>query len=441
MDMSFIDQKNINELVSLYKNKSFEKLLNKSKSLLKNDPNNYFINNICGMTYVSLGNFHEASNFFVQAVKINPNNYEAHNNLATCLSYLGKFEESIKSYKKALKYNPNSAEIFNNLGNTYKDLGQFDEALSYYFRSLNVNLNFKIAKSNIIKTLAFYIPKKIDNNPFLLASKKLQNVKIKFDEKEKISDLKIKKMFNEWIEITKNHLNILEYDYSHIFRLQTKDLNCERHHKVFNAFKVIPKNCFGCYKVQANPKNVIDLIKLYLIFDKLDLKNNNNRKTFCELRPYIKSTYVGMIYCYSFDEASEVKNKLEILYSKYIDKNIKIWIKRGCSEFSIAHPKYKETDKKAKNFMKYDENWSEKEKIFDSRVPEREKLSKRFSKKHIAGINLHDVLSIRNWLIYAKKINDYSYKKIYADNLNSSYMDKNLSNQLKIRMDNFSSKN
>ena len=35
MDMSFIDQKNINELVSLYKNKSFEELLNKSKSLLK----------------------------------------------------------------------------------------------------------------------------------------------------------------------------------------------------------------------------------------------------------------------------------------------------------------------------------------------------------------------------------------------------------------------
>ena len=57
-------------------------------------------------------------------------------------------------------------------------------------------------------------------------------------------------------------------------------LNCERHHKVFNAFKVIPKNCFGCYKVQANPKNVVDLIKLYLIFDRFDLKNNNNRKTF-----------------------------------------------------------------------------------------------------------------------------------------------------------------
>ena len=438
--MSLIDQKNINELVSLYKNKSFEELLNKSKSLLKDYPKNYFINNICGMTYINLSNFQKASEFFSKAIEINPNNYEAHNNLATSLSYVGKFKESIDSYKNALNINPNSAEILNNIGNTFKDLGKFDEAIDYYFKSLKVSSSFKNAKSNIIKTLAFHNPKEMDSNPFLLASKKLQSFKIKLDGK-KISDLKIKNMFNEWIEITKKYLNDLEYNYSHIYRLQTDDLNCERHHKVFNASKVIPKNCFGCYKVQANPKNVVDLIKLYLIFDRLDLKNNNNRKTFCEIRPYVKSTYVGFIYCYSFEEASEVKNKLEKLYSKFIDKNNKIWIKRGCSEFSLAYPDYKQTNKKAKNFMKYNENWKEKEKIIDNKIPERDKISKRFSKKHITGINLHDVLSIRNWLVYAKKINDESYKKIYSDNLYSSYIDHTLSNQIKIRMDNFSSKN
>ena len=87
------------------------------------------------------------------------------------------------------------------------------------------------------------------------------------------------------------------------------------------------------------------------------------------------------------------------------------------------------------------ENWEEEEKIIDNKIPKRDKISKRFSKKHITGINLHDVLSIRNWLVYAKKINDESYKKIYSDNLNSSYIDQSLSNQLKIRKDNFSSKN
>ena len=135
--MSLIDQKNINELVSLYKNKSFEELLNKSKSLLKDYPNNYFINNICGMTYINLSNFQKASEFFSKAIEINPNNYEAHNNLATSLSYVGKFKESIDSYKNALNINPNSAEILNNIGKAYKILGRENESKLYFVKALD----------------------------------------------------------------------------------------------------------------------------------------------------------------------------------------------------------------------------------------------------------------------------------------------------------------
>mgnify|MGYP003956145847 CR=1 FL=1 len=439
--MTLINPKKINELVTLYKNGSFKEVLKKSVSLFEKDPNNYFINNICGMANFSLSNFQKSSEFFSKTIKINPNNFEAYNNLGTSLNYLGKFKESIASYKSALKFNPNSAEILNNMGNTFRDLGKFDEAINYFIKSLNVNSAYKKAKNNIIKTLAFHNPKKSSSNPYLLANKKLQNLKINYNKEEKISDMKIKKMFNEWINIVNNYINELEYEFSQIYRLQTKDLNCERHHKVFNAFNIIPKNCFGCYKVQVNPKNVIDLIKLYLIFDQLNLKNNNNRKTFCEVRPYVASTYVGFIYCYTLEEADQVQNKLAKLCAKSIDKNIKIKIKRGCSEFSITHPNYKEINNKSKNFMKYDESWIEKEKNIDKKIPERNKYSKRLSKKHITGINLHDVLSIRNWLIYAKKINDNSYKKIYSDNLNSSFMDRTLSNQLTERINAFSSNN
>ena len=132
--MSLIDQKNINELVSLYKNKLFKELLKKSEILLEDNPKDYFVNNISGMAYINLKNFQKASEFFSKAIEINPNNYEAHNNLATLLSYVGKFKESIDSYKNALKINPNSAEILNNIGNTFKDLGKFNEAINYYFK-------------------------------------------------------------------------------------------------------------------------------------------------------------------------------------------------------------------------------------------------------------------------------------------------------------------
>ena len=436
--MTLIDQQQINELVILYKNGSFKEVLKKSVSLLEKDPNNYFINNICGMANFSLSNYQKSSNFFTKAIEINPNNFEAHNNLATSLNYDGKFEDSIKSYKKALKIKPESTEILNNIGNTLKDLGRFEEALDYYIKSIEINSKFKIAKSNIIKTLAFYKPKETTINPYVKADSKLQDLKITFNDDEKLTDIKIKKIFNQWIKIIEDHIEDFEYNYSHIFRLQTKDLNCERHHKVFNAFKIIPENCFGCFKVQANPKNVIDLIKLYLIFDKLDLQNNNNRKTFCEIRPYVDATYVGNIYCYNLEEAKDVKKKLEKLYFKFIDEKAKIWIKRGCSEFSITYPDYKVTDSKEKDFMRYNKTWKEKEKIFDSKISQRDKLSKRLSKKHISGINLHDVLSIRNWLFYAKKINDQSYKKVFNGNLESSYIEDLLSNQLDKRINFFS---
>ena len=60
--MSLINQKDINELVSLYKNKSFEELLKKSEILLIDNPKDYFVNNISGMAYINLSNFQKTLN-------------------------------------------------------------------------------------------------------------------------------------------------------------------------------------------------------------------------------------------------------------------------------------------------------------------------------------------------------------------------------------------
>ena len=70
-----------------------------------------------------------------------------------------------------------------------------------------------------------------------------------------------------------------------IFRRNSINLNCERHHKAFNEFNIIPKFCFSCFKVQIEPKNILELFKLFFIFDKLELPKNNTRKCTVELRP------------------------------------------------------------------------------------------------------------------------------------------------------------
>ena len=37
----------------------------------------------------------------------------------------------------------------------------------------------------------------------------------------------------------------------------------------------MPEYCFSCYKIQIDPENVIDLIKIHIIFDNFDFENVN----------------------------------------------------------------------------------------------------------------------------------------------------------------------
>ena len=54
--------------------------------------------------------------------------------------------------------------------------------------------------------------------------------------------------------------------------------------------------------------------------------------------------------------------------------------------------------------------------------------------KSIRGINLSDVLIIKNWINYAYFIGDSSYKKIYDKKINNTFMNSALHNQLDFRI-------
>ena len=61
--------------------------------------------------------------------------------------------------------------------------------------------------------------------------------------------------------------------------------------KVFNKFNIIPKFCFGCYKVLVEPRSILELIKLFVVFDQIKLVENNTRKCMIEMRPEISGFY------------------------------------------------------------------------------------------------------------------------------------------------------
>ena len=106
-----------------------------------------------------------------------------------------------------------------------------------------------------------------------------------------------------------NHM-LNELNLDQVFRRNKINLNCERHFKVFNSFNTIPEFCFGCYKIQISPKNIIELIKLYIIFDQFEFGKDIFRKTLIEVRPKVSGTYKGLIYCSSKEESEEILNKI-----------------------------------------------------------------------------------------------------------------------------------
>ena len=120
-----------------------------------------------------------------------------------------------------------------------------------------------------------------------------------------------------------------------------------------------------------------------------------------EFRENIKEPYKGFIYCVGIEEAKNTLKLLSPILDKSISKEVPRLIKRGCSEFAMSFPKFKEINSNHKDFMSYDEDWLVKENIID------EKLS-RNPKEHVIedtslqGIGIKDAIILYNWLYYAK---------------------------------------
>ena len=371
-------QEKINKLVSLYEKDLLKEALIEAKSLSKQYPNVSLIYNIYGIINHALGDWEKSADCFSKAIKLKPAYAEAHHNLGIALDNLGQLEEAIFSYTKAIELKP----------------------------------DFAIAHESLIRILTFHNPEKSNLNPCVVANKLLQTINYSYGSNTKISDDDVVTFFQRCNNVIFENINYVNSDETEIFRSNTIDLKCGRHFQVFNTFNVIPEYCFGCYKVQLDLENVMELFKLYFVFDKLNLKNNNPRKCMLEMRPEVSGDYKGYIYCFSLSEANEIQNQLTTILNKKINENISITVKRGCSEYGIAYPQYKKINQDDGQLMKYNEEWRSKEKFIDDKLAKRDQSKKRVLRKNLPGATVCDILTMNNWIVYAKIIGDLSYKKI-----------------------------
>ena len=422
-----------NEIITDLKNKNFSEALKKIKPASVNYPNENIILKLYAIIYFNLNEWENAIKYYKKILNFEKELYKIFTNIGVSYFKLGKINQSINAFKNSIKNNPNFGLAYNNLGISYLELGMYEKALDQFVAALKLNDNDYQAQTNLINTFNLNKPKVNDEHPLIEINDKIERLTQNKKFNIKLENKNIKELIEKSNELIKKYKNNLFLNETQIFRKNSVNLNCGRHFKVFNEFNVIPKYCFSCYKVQINLETVVDLIKLFLIFDKIKLRKNNTRKCIVEVRNKIKGNYKGYIYCDGITEATELKKIIsKIITNENININ-NISLKHGCSEFYVSYPSFEKINYNGNEKFKYDQKWDTFEKIIDSREPKRIKADKKIWSKSIEGINLSDILILNNWISYSQIIGDESYKKVYNNKIENNFLKKFLENQLEFR--------
>ena len=385
-----------------------------------------------GLVFQKMEKNEKAKECYKKAIELNPKLVNAQYNLGIVFQKMGENEKAKECYKKAIELNPKLLIAYNNLGIVYSNLGEYNLAIESYVDALEIDKEFKNAKENLIQSLTCSSSKR--ENSIVDAHNNLKKIHKNFNSLECLKSENLNYILRESNKILRNieeSISSIGYDETQTYRRNTVDLNCKRHHDVFNELNLIPKFCFSCFKIQIEPKSVLDLIKLFFIFDDFSFENNNWRKCMIELRNGVPGAYKGFVYCSSNDEAEKILNQITPLLENHLIYNVKI--KRGCTEFYEKYPNYKEINNNEDNFMRYDPSWKQEEKKYDLK----KNLNKKISKDTLSGLSISDFLIINNWLNYAKIIGDLSYEKIIDNFLYSEYVYKKTSSQLEFRKKEF----
>ena len=398
-------QQQLSELLEHYQNRRFSEAEKLATSITQEFSKHQFSWKVLGAVLKQTGRVSESLVANQKSVQLTPQDAAAHYNLGNTFKELNRLEEAEASYRQAIALKPNYAEAHSNLGNILRELGRLDEAEASYTKAIELNPNIPESHQNLVELLTTYAPKKEILHPIVKVDQEIKRINLKEKSSGIISDDKIVQLFCKSSSIIKRHNLELGTDLSQIYRRNTVDLNCKRHLAIFNKFDIIPKFCFGCYKVQVEPRSILELIKLFVVFDQIKLVENNTRKCMVELRPEISGFYKGLIYCSNLEEAYQIADYLQLVIEENIGPGLHVVVKRGCSEYPLSFPDYKEINKSGPQLMNYNEEWKLIEEDHDSINSIK---SRKIISPSLSGLNLSDVLIIRNWLDYAKGIGDPS---------------------------------
>ena len=414
-------------IIKKLEDKDYIGALKKLNHINQNENNLKQILKLKSFIYLQLKDWNKVIFFNEKLIDLNGNSFEILNAIGVANFNLGNLRKSINFFTSSIKINTKFIQGYENLGIVYKRLGDFEASTKHFCEALKVKNKNPRIQQNLIDNFNYFNPKNIKDSELCKINTKIlefKNELININNYDQLFGL-----FNK-IEEYLSTIDQIIYTETQIFRRNEKNLNCGRHLKIFKDFSIIPKYCFGCFKVQIRMSNVIELIKLYFLFNNLDL--SNIRKCAVELRKNVSGNYKGYIFTSSIDEAEHILKNLKSNCDEKRLNYIKIEIKHGCTEYYEKFPEFK-LIKKDEYHNIYEKNWSSVENKFDKENLILEQNKERRFSNTINSFNLSDYLIIKNWLSYAKTIGDESYKYIFNKKLDNTFLKNILDQQINLR--------
>jgi len=154
IDKIFTDEKQNQEIISLFKAGEINLAKKKIKKILNEYPDAYIIHNILGAILASENKLDESLKHYKKSIEIKNDYAEAHNNLGIAFQKLYNLNDAILSHKKSIVYKPNFAEAHNNLGSAFHKLGKFEDAINEFKQSIKIKNDYFEAYSNLGNTLS-----------------------------------------------------------------------------------------------------------------------------------------------------------------------------------------------------------------------------------------------------------------------------------------------
>ena len=132
--------------------KDYETARSMLKEIIKEEPEDFSMYFLFGMTYMEQENYEAAQPYFGQAIEMFPAYWEAYFKSGVAAMHTQDYETAINQFNKAIEINPEATEVQVDLGIAYRKLGEPEKSIQVYEKLLALDPSNQIYLFNIGRT-------------------------------------------------------------------------------------------------------------------------------------------------------------------------------------------------------------------------------------------------------------------------------------------------